>query len=300
MLSDQAPYIEQLLRQQSYPLGCLYVMATPIGNLLDLSFRAWYLLQITEVLICEDPSHTKKLLSGLGIDFKGKMLKMKQHEENTLADRVISYLQSGLRAVYVCNAGTPTLNDPGNTLVNRLHLNNLRVIPIPGASSITAILSVSGGLSSAGYRFLGFMPKQKQQIEVFVEKLNQCGESQVFLVAPRHFLTMAKTLAILKNRRITIGRELTKQFEEVCSLPAGQLVAWVQDSTYREMGEFIVVVHAENTDAQKTNEHLETILSLLIPSVSIKTSVELARLLTGVGKKEIYAKALSLKSQTLV
>ncbi len=221
---------------QSYPEGCLYLVATPIGNLADISLRALHVLQMADVLACEDTRHTQALLRAWGMQRPAsQLLAVHQHNEQQAAQAVVLRLQSGQRVAYVSDAGTPAISDPGARLVQAVHLAGLRTMPIPGASSVITALSVSGadtvergnGVAGAdgGWLFAGFLPsKGRERQQALAALLAQC-RAFVLLEAPHRIGALCQELAAFGQRPVTLARELTKQFESVHTLPADGLSA---------------------------------------------------------------------------
>jgi 16S rRNA (cytidine1402-2'-O)-methyltransferase len=285
---------------QHYPLGALYVVATPIGNLADISLRALYTLSLCDTLACEDTRHSQTLLRAYGIDkTSAHWLAVHQHNEAEAAQEVVRRLQAGQRVAYVSDAGTPAVSDPGARLAWQVQLAGLRVIPLPGPSCVTALLSACGtpahGLS--GFVFVGFLPSKATERDHAVDVLKLEQRTQILLEAPHRIDALALALAPLGPRLITIGRELTKQFEEIATVEARDLSVWIAANSQRTRGEFALVVHAQaqETDANQDNDR---ILTLLMAELPLKTAVKLTAELTGEARNALYQRALLLKSQS--
>ena len=171
---------------QNYPQGALYVVATPIGNLCDISLRALHVLELADAIACEDTRHTQALLRALGLDRpSGGLIAVHQHNESEAAQQVLARLQAGQRVAYASDAGTPAVSDPGARLVAAVQVAGLRVIPLPGASSVTAALSVAGAWSEApGFVFGGFLPARAGERAAAVQALSQEPRAVVLLEAP--------------------------------------------------------------------------------------------------------------------
>ena len=281
---------------QHYPQGCLYVLATPIGNLADITLRALHLLQLADTVACEDTRHTHTLLRAYGIDKpSGKLLAVHQHNEMQAAQEVAVRLRQGQRVAYVSDAGTPGISDPGARLVAHLRTEGLRVVPLPGASSVTALLSAAGidDSGAAGFVFAGFLPAKATERDAALQSLQQQARAVVLLEAPHRIAALAQALAAWGNRTVTIGRELTKQFEDIHTLPAAELGAWLEADANRLRGEFTLVLHPAiqaQPDAPDTR-----VLSLLMAHLPLKTAVQLAAQISGESKNVLYAQALALK-----
>jgi 16S rRNA (cytidine1402-2'-O)-methyltransferase len=285
--------------KQSYPAATLYVVATPIGNLADISLRALHVLNMVDAIACEDTRHTQPLLRTYGIDIgSGKhLLAVHQHNEIEATEQVISRLQRGERIAFVSDAGTPGVSDPGSKLVAGVRAAGYRVVPLPGASSITTLLSVAGITQSDHFTFMGFLPSKTMERDAAVLKLQAVTSSIVFLEAPHRIEAVAKALSVLGDRCITIGRELTKQFEEIATFAAQQFNEWLQQDSNRLRGEFVLVLHPLATATQ--NEDAPRILNLLLAELPLKTAVKLASEITGAPRNALYDAALRLKEKPL-
>ena len=280
---------------QDHPGGCLYVLATPIGNLADMGLRALHLLHTADLLACEDTRHSQSLLRNYGIDKPANAwLAVHQHNEASAAEQVIVRLQQGQQVVYLSDAGTPAISDPGARLVALVQAAGLKVSPIPGASSITALLSVSGCTGEASFVFAGFLPSKAQERQTAIQAMAQEARAQVFLEAPHRIEAVAKDLQVLGDRSLTVGRELTKQFEEIATLPAIGLTAWLNASAQRSKGEFALVLHALAQHTDRMAE-AERVLDMLLAELPVKTAVKLAADISGAPRNALYALALQKK-----
>jgi 16S rRNA (cytidine1402-2'-O)-methyltransferase len=281
---------------QNHPASTLYVVATPIGNLADISLRALHVLSRVEVVACEDTRHTQQLLRAYGLDRPGsQLLAVHQHNEAEAAQSVLERLGQGQRVAYVSDAGTPAISDPGARLVAAVRQAGFRVMPLPGASSVTTALSASGMTGDNGFVFAGFLPSKATERQLAVQQLAQESRAVVLLEAPHRIEALAQALAVLGPRRVTLGRELTKQFEQIETLPAQDLSAWLAEKPERLRGEFVLVVHDAPVDAT-TGEGLR-VLQLLLPELPLKTAVRLAAEISGESKNTLYEQALTLKKQ---
>jgi 16S rRNA (cytidine1402-2'-O)-methyltransferase len=285
---------------QDYPEGCLYVVATPIGNLADISLRALHVLQLVDTVACEDTRHSQALLRAFGIDHPaGAWLAVHQHNESASSEAVIARLKLGQRVAFVSDAGTPAISDPGARLVARVQAEGLRVVPLPGASSVTALLSVSGQWEDTqpGFVFAGFLSSRAQERQAQVTRIAQESRAQVLLEAPHRIEALAQALLPLGQRRITVGRELTKQFEEIATVSADALTAWLQASSHRTRGEFALVVHPQAATAPDAAAD-DRVLRLLLSELPVKTAVRLAAEITGQARNAQYEQALRLRAQS--
>jgi 16S rRNA (cytidine1402-2'-O)-methyltransferase len=281
---------------QHYPHAALYVVATPIGNLADISLRALHVLQLVDAVACEDTRHTQAMLRAYGID-KGssQLMAVHQHNETEAARTVIERLQQGQRVAYASDAGTPAVSDPGARLVTAVREAGLRVVPLPGASSVTAALSAAGAMSDdSAFLFAGFLPAKAGERAAAVGRLAQETRAAVLLEAPHRIEALALALATLGPRSVTVGRELTKQFEEIATLACADLPAWLAADAQRTRGEFVLVLHAAPL-APQADDSLR-VLGLLLKELPVKGAVKLAAEITGASRNELYEAALRLKA----
>ncbi len=276
------------------------MVATPIGNLADITLRALHVLQLADCIACEDTRHTQGLLRSYGIEKTGaQLLALHQHNEMEGAQAAIARLQRGERVAYVSDAGTPAVSDPGARLVASVHLASLRVVAVPGVSSVTAALSVAGAVAGsgmeAGVLFAGFLPTKAGERRAAVEALGREARCVVLLEAPHRVLDLAAALASLGERSVTLARELTKQYESIATLPAHQLPAWLAEDSNRARGEFVVVLHPHCT-SQDDGGFSAALLAKLLPVLPLKTAVRIAADLTDVSRNALYDQALAMRN----
>ena len=285
---------------QNYPPGALYVVATPIGNLADVTLRALHVLKIADVVACEDTRHTQALLRAYGIEKSAsQLLAVHQHNEAEAAQAVIARLHQGQRVAYVSDAGTPAISDPGARLVEAVRGVGLRALPLPGASSVTSALSVAGitngGAEQGTFVFAGFLPSKSSERVTAVLGLASETRSVVLLEAPHRIEALATALAVLGERTLTVGRELTKQFEEIASVAAQDFSAWLKADANRCRGEFVLVLHPVEGVVEVGPEH--RILKLLLEELPLKTAVKLTADITGASRNVLYDTALAWKKE---
>ena len=276
---------------QHYPESTLYVVATPIGNLADISLRALHVLQLANVIACEDTRHSQGLLCQYGIE--KTLLAVHEHNEAEAAVGVIERLQRGERVAYISDAGTPAVSDPGARLVAAVRAAGLAIMPLPGASSVTTALSAAGISGDSGFIFAGFLPSKAGERDQAVLRLQAEARAVVILEAPHRIEAMAQALVPLGDRQLTVGRELTKQFEEIATVAASQLPTWLAASSQRTRGEFVLVLHPAAQAFPKDDGH--RVLHLLLEQLPLKTAVKLAADITGAARNELYDVALKLK-----
>ena len=282
---------------QHFPTGALYVVATPIGNLADLSLRAIHVLGLVDAIACEDTRHTSPLLRQLGIGDK-PLLAVHEHNEHEAAAAVLARLARGERVAYVSDAGTPAVSDPGAVLVAAAHAAGWRCVPVPGPSSATTALSVAGDTRANGFVFLGFLPAKGADRSRAISALAASHAAQVIFEAPHRIEALAAALgAACGERPFTVCRELTKQFETVVTLPAAGLPAWLAGDSNRARGEFVLVVHAlaaPDAGAAELTAH-DPMLHALLAALPLKQAVAVAAELSGAARNRLYELALELK-----
>ena len=279
---------------QHYPQGALYVVATPIGNLADITLRALHLLALADAVACEDTRRTHALLRAYGIEKSAaQLVALHQHNEVEAAAGLVERLRRGERVAYVSDAGTPAISDPGARLVAAVRGAGLVAVPLPGASSVTAALSVAGIADADGFLFAGFLPTRSAERTAAVQALAQQPGTVVLLEAPHRIEALAGALAVLGERRVTVGRELTKQFEEMATVTAAALPSWLAASAQRLRGEFVLVLHPQATAEDAGSA--DRVLRLLLEELPLKTAVRLAAEITGAPRNALYQSALALK-----
>jgi len=284
---------------QHYPQATLYVVATPIGNLADITLRALHVLQMVDAVACEDTRHTQSLLRAYGIDRPGaQLLALHQHNESEAAQTVIARLAAGERIAYVSDAGTPGVSDPGARLVAAARDAGHRVLPLPGASSVTTLVGAAGlvaaGDAGSAFVFGGFLPSKAGERDAAVLLLADEPRSVVLLEAPHRIEALARALATLGERKVTVGRELTKQFEEIATVAAADLPGWFAASRDRTRGEFALVLHPKPAAVDDGIEG-ERVLRLLLAELPVKTAVRVAAEISGAPRNALYEAALRMR-----
>lgn len=286
---------------QHYPQATLYVVATPIGNLADITLRALHVLQIVDAVACEDTRHTHSLLRAYGLDRpSSQLLALHQHNEAEAAQAVVARLAGGERIAYVSDAGTPGVSDPGARLVAAVRQAGHRVLPLPGASSVTTLIGAAGLVAasdaSSGFVFAGFLPTKAGERDAAVLALAGEARSVVLLEAPHRIEALARALATLGERPVTVGRELTKQFEEIATVAASALPGWFAASRDRTRGEFALVLHPR-TMVQDDGVEGERVLRLLLEELPLKSAVRLAAEISGAPRNALYDAALRMREE---
>jgi 16S rRNA (cytidine1402-2'-O)-methyltransferase len=289
----QLPVIHEAA-QQSYPTATLYVVATPIGNVTDITLRALHLLALADVVACEDTRKTGALLGRFGMN--KQMLAAHQHNEREVADKLVARLQAGERVALVSDAGTPAVSDPGARIVDAVRAAGLRVVPLPGPSAAVAALSAAGLVNDRFY-FVGFLPTKAKQRETELAELARVPATLVFYEAPHRIDECVQALAhaFEPTRQVVFARELTKLFEEIHRCPLGEAMAWVKADANRERGEFVVLVEGAAQATDVADAEAERILQILLSECSVKQAASLAAQITGLKKNALYDRALQLK-----
>ena len=289
------------LKQQDLPIGALYMVATPIGNLGDITLRALHVLNTVDGIACEDTRHSASLLQQFGIH--KKCLALHEHNEISGAQTVIQHLSNNERWAYISDAGTPGVSDPGAKLVNEVKKAGLRVIPIPGASAVSSAISVAGSVmnnSDGRFQFLGFWPNKTKDRDAIMLDISSSKKASLFFESPHH---IRETLALLANnlepgRQLLVCRELTKKFEQLVSLRAQDIVNWLEVAESLK-GEFVIVVAGRPSNEDETPEHSSLMLwaNALSPYLGSKEIAAVLSQTLGLTKKEAYQIALDAKSE---
>ena len=280
------------LKQQDLPLGSLYMIATPIGNLGDITLRALHVLNAVDGIACEDTRHSASLLQQFGIH--KKCLALHEHNEVGGAQTVIEHLANNERWAYISDAGTPGVSDPGARLVYEVQKAGFRVIPVPGASAVSCAISAAGKvmMSSEGrFQFLGFWPNKTKERDALIQDICNSKKTSVFFESPHHIretlLFLAKALE--SDRHIFICRELTKKFEQLVSLQVAEIAAWLE-TTESLKGEFVILVAPHQARADQAPEHATLLrwANVLSPYLGSKEIATVLSQALGLSKKEAY------------
>jgi 16S rRNA (cytidine1402-2'-O)-methyltransferase len=269
--------------------GTLYIVATPIGNLADVSARAIEVLRRVDLIACEDTRTTRTLLSHYAIDTRSVALH--EHNERAASDKLIKALREGKSIALVSDAGTPAVSDPGAWLVAEAHKAGIRVSPVPGASAAAAAFCAAG-FPSAHFLFAGFLPAQGSARRKALESLD-VPYPVVLYEAPHRIDETLKDLAdrFGAERELVVARELTKKFEEVVRLPLGSARDWLAQRRERQQGEFVLVL-AAGPERREAGVDGERVLSVLLESLPPSEAARLAARITGLPKNALYRKAV--------
>lgn len=277
---------------QDYPAGALYVVATPIGNLADISLRALHVLSLADAVACEDTRHTGQLLRAYGLPPK-PLLSVHEHNEQVGAQGVLARLQAGERVAYASDAGTPAVSDPGARLVAACVAAGVRVVPLPGASSPVTALCASGLSGDGTFLFRGFLPPKSGERQQALAALAQEPRAVVLLEAPHRMRALADELAMLGERSVTVARELTKQFEHITTLACAVLPTWLAADPARQRGEFVLVLHPGAV--AEDGGDADRVLRVLLAELPLKTAVKLAAEIATAPRNALYQRALTLQ-----
>ena len=282
--------------QQSYPTATLYIVATPIGNVTDISVRALHILGMVDAVACEDTRNTGNLLTRFGLS--RPLMSAHQHNEREVADKIINRLLAGERIALVSDAGTPGVSDPGARIVDAVRAAGLRVVPVPGASAAVTALSASGLVNDQFY-FVGFLPAKAKQRESALLRLLAVEASLVFYEAPHRIIDCVEALAgvFQPERQVVFARELTKLFEEIHRCPLAEALAWVKADPHREKGEYVVLLEGAQSGSDAEQAEAERILNILLAECSVKQAANLTAQITGRKKNALYDRALEIKGR---
>jgi 16S rRNA (cytidine1402-2'-O)-methyltransferase len=271
----------------------LFIVATPIGNLGDITQRAVETLRQAAVIACEDTRHARRLLDHY--DIRGELLAVHEHNEQAATAKIITLLDAGKSVALISDAGTPGISDPGARTAAAVRTAGFQVSPLPGPNAAVAALSAAG-LTDNAFHFVGFLPAKVGARRTALEALKSIPATLVFYEAPHRIEeTVADLAAQLEpSRDIVIARELTKLFEEIVRLPLPDAPAWLAADDNHRRGEFVLLVSApparEGLDAES-----ERILKLLLAELPVKQAAKLAAAITGLPKNDLYPQALALK-----
>lgn len=276
--------------------GTLYVVATPIGNLQDMSPRAIDTLKSVDCIACEDTRHSAPLLQHFMINTQ--TLALHEHNERERTEKLLERLQKGESIALISDAGTPLINDPGYFLVREARNAGIRVVPIPGASAVIAALSVSG-LPTDRFCYEGFLPAKSKHRFDQLKLLQNETRTIVFYEAPHRVLESLEDMLQIFGpaREVVMARELTKMYETVYSAPLQELIEWVKQDENQQRGEIVLMVKGAETTEEETNPiSVDHVLQILLRDLSLKQAVDLAAKILNKRKNEIYQRALQLKT----
>lgn len=278
--------------------GALYVVATPIGNLEDITLRALRILREADLIAAEDTRHTGQLLRHFEID--KPLLSLHEHNERNRLEQVVALLEQGKKIALVSDAGTPLISDPGFPLVRELRHRGLPVIPIPGPSSVLAALSVAG-LPTDRFVFEGFLPAKSTARRERLRALAGEQRTLIFFESSHRVSdSLADMIAALGGERLAvIARELTKRFEDIQSATLAELAEWLRADANRTRGEFVMLVAGAPAVTEVDIPENRRLLTALLAELPISRAVVVAARLTGLRKKALYEFALTLSERQM-
>jgi 16S rRNA (cytidine1402-2'-O)-methyltransferase len=279
------------------PKGMLYVVATPIGNLDDLSPRVARVLASVDVVAAEDTRHSGRLLNHLGI--QKRMIALHDHNEKDRAAGILGELQGGRDVALISDAGTPLISDPGYVLVREARAAGYRVSHIPGPCALVAALSAAG-LPTDRFLYVGFLPAKRSGRRASLESLASEPATLVFYESPHRILESVRDIASVlgEDREMVLGREITKTFETFYSGSVAEVLAELQSDPHGSRGEFVVMIRgvvAQAGNDEAATMDVDRVLRVLLPELPVKKVAKMASELTGLSKNELYQRALALK-----
>lgn len=267
--------------------GTLFIVATPIGNLQDISMRALDILRQVDVIACEDTRHSRRLLAHYGID--QPLYALHQHNEHRAAQQLLARIQEGADVALISDAGTPLISDPGQWLTQAALAADVRVSPIPGASSVMAALSASGLLANE-FMFLGFVPSKKGERQRFIAEIATSTRTTVLFETPHRIAATLTDLASQLDaaRELVIARELTKQFEQIVRLPLQKALDWLHADSNHARGEFVLLLAPPANNAPDSAQWQAMADDFHRAGLSNKDNAALVAKYSGANKKAVY------------
>ena len=274
----------------------LYVVATPIGNLADITLRALAVLQNADLICAEDTRVTARLLSAYGI--QGRLVSVREHNERQMADKIIAHLSDGLTVAQVSDAGTPAVCDPGAKLAERVREVGFRVVPVVGASAVMGALSAAG-VTESDFYFNGFLPPKSGERQKLLAKWAQADFPVVMFETPHRIeAALSDMAALFPERRLTLAREITKTFETFLSGTVSEIQTALQADNDQIRGEMVLILHpARREKHDGLPEAAQHIMNILAAELPTKQAAELAAKITGESKKALYDLALARKDK---
>ena len=274
--------------------GKLFIVATPIGNLNDITYRAIETLKNVDIVLAEDTRHSKKLFAHFEITTP--LRAFHEHNEREKTESIISELNSGISIALISDAGTPLISDPGYFLVSQAKKEGIEVVPIPGPSAIITALSASG-LASNSFSFFGFLPSKKIARIKYLQNKAALNETIIFYESPKRILTsLTDMLEVFGNeRKVCLAKELTKSFETIRTDIIENVIEYLSADLAHQKGEFVILISsADKIDLVDAENQLGKILPILCAEMGASKAAKLAAKITGIDKKHCYNKAIEL------
>lgn len=273
----------------------LYIVATPIGNLNDITLRAIEILKNVDLIAAEDTRHSGLLLQHLGI--KAKLFALHDHNEQEKSQILIEKLNSGLSIALISDAGTPLINDPGYHLVKACRENDIKVVPIPGACAAIAALSVAG-LPSDKFSYEGFLPAKSKARQDYLTTLVNETRTMIFYESTHRLLDTLQDMQTVfgTDKQIVLAKELTKTWETIVSYPVNQLINWLNEDVTRQKGEFVLIVEGHTKSDKDIDPKVINTLKLLVKELPLKKAAAITAEIYGLKKNQLYQIGLSFES----
>lgn len=274
----------------------LFVVATPIGHLDDITYRAIEVLKSVKLIAAEDTRTSAQLLKHFNINTP--LTACHDHNESNKIDQLIEKLLAGENMALISDAGTPLISDPGFKFVRAAQDKGIQVVPVPGACAAIAALS-SVGLPSDRFSFEGFLPSKQSQRLIHLNRLKDETQTMIIYEAPHRILECVKDMAEVfgADRPVGFAREITKTFETIKKMTLGELVAFIQNDSNQQKGEIVLVIGGTTIEKDMEQEKLDQLLTRLLQDLSVKAASQLAADLTGIKKKIAYQRALELTNK---
>ena len=276
--------------------AALYIVATPIGNLADISARAIEVLSSVDLIAAEDTRHSKYLLQHHGIETS--TISLHEHNEQQRSELLLSRIAAGESIALISDAGTPLISDPGFRLVNMAREQGIKVVPIPGACAVITALSASG-LSAERFAFEGFLPPKSTARRQVLEKLANEPRTLIFYESPKRMVaSLQDMLAVFgADRKACLARELTKMFETIVTLPLAELVEVVINDPNHQKGEIVLLIEGQSTVVDSDEAEQERVLQILLAEVPLKQAASITASILGIKKNKAYDMALKLQQK---
>ena len=274
----------------------LYVVATPIGHLDDITYRAIDVLKSVKLIAAEDTRTSAKLLKHFGINTP--LTACHDHNESEKVNHLVDRLLAGENMALISDAGTPLISDPGFKFVRAAQAKGVQVIPVPGACAAIAALSAVG-LPSDRFSFEGFLPSKQSQRLLHLNRLKDETQTMIIYEAPHRILECVKDMADVfgADRPVGFAREITKTFETIKKMTLGELVEFISNDSNQQKGEIVLVIGGASEEKDMEQEKLDQLLTRLLQDLSVKAASQLAADLTGIKKKIAYQRALELSDK---
>ena len=298
-VQDAWQRLNERVEAQDWPAGALYVIATPIGNLADLTLRAWQALVRMDVIAAEDTRQSRSLMEAWGV--RTPLIAAHRHNEAAAAEAIVQRLGAGERVGLISDAGSPGVSDPGGRIVREVAKAGLRVIPLPGPSAAVSALMACGATSdeNPAFAFAGFAPPKSTARQRWLRRWSSIDCAVVFYEVPHRIRASLEDLHHLlgDDRLVTCARELTKRFEEIHTFPLSDAMAWLDAHAHREQGEFVVIIHpiahaGASLDEEIDFSKVDPWVDALLETLSVRDVAKLVAKVTGLGRDVVYARAL--------